>query len=174
MRRFWPLFVLLIGGLFWWGLQRPNKDELKSVFVGKPAPTFSLPVLSPFQKQWGQAFGVGTSQGKPILLNIWASWCIPCREEAQLLEAYWQKNRDKVLFLGVNVQDKQTDALSFIKEFSLTFPSVFDERGRIALDYGYYGVPETFVINREGKVLARHAGALSPEAIERYLKQVEQ
>lgn len=174
MRRFWPIFVLLIGGLFWWGLQRPNKDELKSVLIDKPAPTFTLPVLEPYQKDWGQEFGVSDTHDKPILLNIWASWCIPCRTEAQLLESYWQKHREKVLFLGVNVQDKKSEALAFIKEFNQTFPSVYDERGRIALDYGYYGVPETFVINKEGKVLVRHAGALSPQDIEKYLRQVEE
>lgn len=172
MRRFWPVLVLLLGALFYWGLQRPNKNELKSVLVGKPAPTFSLSVLDPYQKQWGQELGVSGKEGKPILLNIWASWCIPCRTEAQLLESYWQKNRDKVLFLGVNVQDKRSEALKFINEFGLSFPSVYDERGRIALDYGYYGVPETFVISKDGTVLARHAGSLTADALEGYLRQV--
>lgn len=174
MRRFWPVLVLIIGGLFWWGLQRPGKDDLPSVLVGKPAPNFTLPILSPYQARWGKELEFAKQEGKPVILNLWASWCIPCRTEAPLLERYHQQYGDRVLFLGVNVQDKESDALAFIQQYGLTFPSVFDPRGTVGVEYGMYGVPETFVINRAGQVLKRHAGELSQTSLEGYLELVMQ
>lgn len=169
----WLLLVVALGGVFVWGLRREDPNKLESALVGKPAPAFSLPVLQPYQARYGQEFGVKGGEGKPIILNIWASWCIPCRTEAPLLEQYAQRYGDKVLFLGINVQDQQPAALGFIEEFSLrSFPSVFDGRGRIGIDYGYYGVPETFVIDASGKVLLRHAGAVSEADLQGFLKQV--
>jgi len=170
--RFWPIWVLLLGGLFYWGLQRPNPDELKSVLVGRPAPTFSLPLLAPYRPTFGLEMGIGERLEKPVLLNIWASWCIPCRTEAPLLERFYRQHKDQILILGVNVQDREADALKFVQQYGLTFPSVFDGRGRIGIEYGYYGVPETFVISREGTVLARHAGELSEVQLRAYLEQV--
>ncbi len=172
MLRFWPIWVLLLGGLFYWGLQRPNPDELKSVLVGRPAPTFSLPLLAPYRPTFGLEMGIGERLEKPVLLNIWASWCIPCRTEAPLLERFYRQHKDQILILGVNVQDREADALKFVQQYGLTFPSVFDGRGRIGIEYGYYGVPETFVISREGTVLARHAGELSEAQLRAYLEQV--
>lgn len=174
MLRFWPIWVLLLGGLFYWGMQRPNPNELKSVLVGKPAPSFRLPLLEPYRAQYGPEMGIGEGLDKPVLLNIWASWCIPCRTEAPLLERFHQQYKDQVLILGVNVQDKEAEALKFVQQYGLTFPSVYDGRGRIGIEYGYYGVPETFVIDRNGTVLARHAGELSEAQLQGYLRQVLQ
>ncbi|GBD40411.1 Thiol:disulfide interchange protein CycY [bacterium HR38] len=107
------------------------------------------------------------------MLNFWASWCYPaCYEEAPVLEATWRRYRDQVLFVGINTQDKEGDALRFIEQFGLTFPQVFDPRGRVGVDYGMYGVPETFVIDREGRVVVRHAGAIDQATLEQYLKEV--
>lgn len=169
----WSLLVVVLGVVFIWGLRREDPDRLESALVGKPAPVFSLPVLEPNQARFGSEQGIKGNEGKPIILNIWASWCIPCRTEAPLLERYAQQYSGKVQFLGVNVQDQRRTANAFIQEFNLlTFPSVFDERGRIGIDYGYYGVPETFVIDASGKVLLRHAGAISEADLQAMLKQV--
>jgi cytochrome c biogenesis protein CcmG/thiol:disulfide interchange protein DsbE len=170
--RFWPIWVLLLGGLFYWGMQRPNPNELKSVLKGRPAPTFSLPLLEPCRAQYGTEMGVREGLNKPVVLNIWASWCLPCRTEAPLLERFHQQYKDQVLFLGVNVQDKESEALRFVQQYGLTFPSVYDERGRIGIEYGYYGVPETFIIDRNGIVLERHTGELSEAQLQQYLRQV--
>ncbi len=172
MIRFWPIWVLLLGGLFFWGMQRPNPNELTSVLVGKPAPSFSLPLLEPYRPAFGEEMGISPGLDKPVLLNIWASWCIPCRTEAPLLERYYQQYKDQVLFLGVNVQDREEEALRFVRQYGLSFPSVYDGRGRIGIEYGYYGVPETFVIDRSGIVRARHAGELNQAQLEAYLRQV--
>lgn len=172
MLRLWPIWVLLLGGLFYWGLQRPNKNELDSVLVGKPAPSFSLPLLEPYRKVYGPELGINERLGKPVLLNIWASWCVPCRTEAPLLERFYQRYKDQVLILGVNVQDSEAAALRFVQQYGLTFPSVYDARGRIGIEYGYYGVPETFVIDRNGIVRARHAGELNEAQLQAYIEQV--
>lgn len=174
MRWVWVLLVLL-GGLFWWGLQR-NPRELPSVLAQakRSAPDFTLPLLPPYRAEWGEGFRLYDHLGKkPILLNFWASWCYPaCYEEAPVLEAFWRSNKDRVLLVGINTQDKEADALKFIAQFGLTFPQVFDPRGRVGVDYGMYGVPETFLIDQKGRVLKRHAGAVDEKALLALLKEV--
>ena len=170
----WLLVVLALGGLFWWGMQR-NPEELPSGLAKerRPAPDFTLPLLPPYRAEWGEAFRLADHLGKrPIVLNFWASWCYPaCYEEAPILEASRRRHREEVLFVGVNTQDKQEEALRFIAQFGLTFPQVYDPRGRVGVDYGMYGVPETFFIDREGRVLARHAGAIDEATLARYLEE---
>lgn len=173
MRRFWPLLVLALGGLFWWGLQRPDPNALPSVLVGKAAPDFSLPLLEPYRAGWGERLKLSEQVGsRPILVNFWASWCLPCRDEAPLLERYWRQYRDRLLIVGINVQDSEAKALEFIREYGLSFPSVFDPKGTLAVDYGTYGVPETFLIDAQGKVLLRHAGPVSEAALRDMLRKV--
>jgi cytochrome c biogenesis protein CcmG/thiol:disulfide interchange protein DsbE len=176
MRRIWPfVIVLAVAALFLWGLRRPNPNELPSVLINKPAPNFVLPTLETYRDEWGQQVELSQHIGKPIVLNLWASWCVPCRTEAPLLESYWRQYKGRVLFLGVNVQDTNKQAaLNFVRDYGLTFPSGFDAAGRVWIDYGGYGVPETFVIDRAGKVLVRHAGPVSEGDVERYLKMVGQ
>ena len=169
----WLLVVLALGGLFYWGMQR-NPKELPSVLAKerRPAPDFTLPVLPPYREDWGETLRLSDHLGKkPVVLNFWASWCLPCYEEAPVLEATWRRYRDRVLFLGINTQDKEEEALRFIAQFGLTFPQVYDPRGRVGVDYGMYGVPETFFIDREGRVLARHAGAIDEATLARYLEE---
>ncbi|GAA6755818.1 redoxin domain-containing protein [Thermus thalpophilus] len=170
----WILLVVALGGLFFWGMQRNPKD-LPSVLAKerRPAPDFALPVLPPYRAEWGETFRLSDHLGKrPIILNFWASWCYPaCYEEAPVLEAAWRTYKERVLFLGVNTQDKEPEALKFIAQFGLTFPQLFDPRGRVGVDYGMYGVPETFFIDGKGRVLARHAGAIDQATLEKYLKE---
>lgn len=174
MFRFWPLWVLLLGGLLIWGMQRPDPKLLDSVLVGRQAPTFSLPVMEPFRAEFGPELGVHENLDKPVVLNIWASWCLPCRVEAPILERFHRLYGDRVLILGVNVQDTSANALAFVREFSLTFPSVYDKRGRIGIEYGFHGVPETFIIDRNGTILVRHAGEISAEQLQGYIRRVLQ
>ena len=172
--RKWIYFaiVLVLGGLFWWGMQR-DPGELKSVLVGKPAPDFELPLLPPYREGWGERFRLSEHRGKPVVLNFWASWCYPaCYEEAPVLEAGWRKYRDRVLFFGVNTQDKEAAALEFVRRFRLTFPQGYDPRGKVGIDYGMYGVPETYFIDAEGRVRYRHAGAIEAPDLEKRIAEV--
>ncbi|MBI4525934.1 MAG: TlpA family protein disulfide reductase, partial [Deltaproteobacteria bacterium] len=110
-------------------------------------------------------------RGKVVFLNFWASWCPPCRAEAKTLESAWKKYKDRgVVFLGVNIQDKEDDARAFIKEFEITYKNGQDT-GRTAVDYGVWGIPETFFIDRQGRITYKHVGGLGLPTITAKLDQ---
>ncbi|MGH7425292.1 MAG: TlpA family protein disulfide reductase, partial [Candidatus Methylomirabilales bacterium] len=120
-------------------------------------PEFVLPILG----------GEGTLaskqlEGKPIVVNFWASWCVPCREEAPLLERAWRSYRGQgIKFLGVNTQDAEEDALDFVREFEITYPNVRDVNQELGGQMGVLGLPETFFIDHR----YRFAGASAGEQI---------
>lgn len=162
--------LVLVAGLFLFGLRR-DPSLLPSVLAEKrkPAPDFTLPILPPTAKLGEKRSGFpGSSAGLSSLTSGPAG--APCRREAPMLEAYWRRYQDQVLFIGVNFQDTEEAALAFIREFGLSFPSVADPRGRVGIDYGVYGLPETFFIDPEGRVQARHVGELKPKDLEGYLR----
>jgi cytochrome c biogenesis protein CcmG/thiol:disulfide interchange protein DsbE len=134
-----------------------------------PAPDFELPVLV-------AGGGVGprdarveleSLRGRPVVLNFWASWCDPCAEEAPLLETLWRRYRARgVLMLGLNTQDLADDALGFVREYATTYPTVRDGGDRVRNRYGLTGLPETFVIDAQGRVALHIAGAVTrPEQL---------
>lgn len=126
---------------------------------GKTAPAFELPLLD------GEGLLSNDDlQGKPVVLNFWASWCIPCKEEAPLLEQAWRDYRDdEVVFVGVNIKDSVTDARNFVEEFDITYPIVRDESEVFARKLGVYGIPETFFIDYEWRFMASVAGGQQGE-----------
>ncbi|MBF6593753.1 MAG: TlpA family protein disulfide reductase [Thermaceae bacterium] len=168
------LLILLIGGVFWWGMRRDATVLPSQLALGqKPAPDFTAPTLRPYRAQWGNYLTLSKLVGKqPIVLNFWASWCPPCRREAPLLSRYGERYKGRVLFLGLNFRDGEEAALAFIREFDLTFPSGTDPEGRIGIDYGVYGLPETFFISKAGKVLARQVGEVNEKQLQDYLEQL--
>ena len=124
-------------------------------FIAKPAPPFTLTLFD------GSTLRLEDLRGKVVFLNFWASWCPPCRAEARALEAAWQKYKSQeVVFLGVNIQDREPDARAFLQEFGITYPNGIDRGSRLAIDYGVWGLPETFFIDRDGRVTYKHVGAL--------------
>ena len=129
------------------GLLRPPRNT--------PAREFALPGPG------GSTVRFGTFKGKVVFLNFWASWCPPCRAEARDLEAAWRRYKDqKVVFLGVDIQDREEDAREFLKEFGVTYPNGRDANGRIAIAYGVWGIPETFLIDGSGRITYKHVGAI--------------
>ena len=111
---------------------------------GSPAPDFQLPVLG------GGTLSGHELKGAPVVINFWASWCVPCRQEAPALEATYEQYKARgVRFLGVDYEDLEGDAQSFTKEFKITCPSVRDIGGSLATTFGVRGVPETFFIDRQ-------------------------
>ena len=103
-------------------------------------------------------------RGKAVVLNVWASWCIPCKEEAPYLEDVWHSNRGRgLVVVGLDAKDFRADARRFAERYELTFPLVYDGPGNELDGYGITGFPETFVIDREGRVVAAFAGAVSGE-----------
>ena len=114
--------------------------------VGKDAPDFELPLLNVSK----ETLSSEDLKGQPVVVNFWASWCIPCREEAPLLERTWREYKDEgVIFLGVNIKDADTDAKAFIEEFDITYPNVRDLDEELTRRFGVTGLPETFFVDDE-------------------------
>jgi cytochrome c biogenesis protein CcmG/thiol:disulfide interchange protein DsbE len=165
MKRFlWPLaiFLLLVGFLAA-GL-RLDPREVPSPLVGKPAPAFELPIL----QQPDKRFAPADMRGKVWLLNVWASWCESCRDEHPLLVALSKQNLLPIL--GLNYKDRGEDAQRWLKQFGDPYQfSAVDADGRIGIDYGVYGVPETYLIDAEGVIRFKQIGAITPAVLEQKL-----
>jgi cytochrome c biogenesis protein CcmG/thiol:disulfide interchange protein DsbE len=154
-----PVLVLLAYGF------RTDPREIPSPLLGRPAAAFSLTTFA------GSPLSLESLRGKVVVLNFWASWCVPaCYEEAPALERTWRAYKDNgVMVVGVDVQDKEAAAREFLARFEHSFPNAPDPRGRVSVDYGVYGVPETFFIDRKGRVRFKHVGALTDEDARRHL-----
>lgn len=157
-----PVLVLLAYGF------RLNPRDIPSPLVDRPAPGFAL---TTFQ---GQPLTLAAHRGQVVVLNFWASWCFPaCYEEAPVLEEGWRRWRERgVVVIGVDIQDTDDRARKFIADFGLTFPNARDTTGRVAIDYGVYGVPETFFIDRQGRIRAKHVGAVTAEVFRRQVESL--
>ena len=141
-----------------------NPREVPSPYIGKPAPAFSLPQLHQPQKRLAAA----DMRGQVWLLNVWASWCVACRVEHPLLVELSRQN--KVPIYGLNYKDDPRNALEWLRQFGDPYTaSISDRDGRVGIDYGVYGVPETFVIDKAGIVRHKHIGPVTPEVWERDL-----
>ncbi len=167
-------FALLVYGLL---AKAPNTGIDESLARSKPAagPGFELPVLQP--GALGDTLGgrlrpaladgrlaLGELRGTPVVLNFWASWCVPCREEAPLLEQSWRDARERrVLFVGLNMQDLTEDARDFMREFGVSYLNVRDQSNPVARRWGVSGLPETFFITGRGNVVSHVIGVISEE-----------
>jgi cytochrome c biogenesis protein CcmG/thiol:disulfide interchange protein DsbE len=143
-------------GLLWVGLSRSGSS---GATAGSPAPEFDLPKLD------GQgSVSSDDLKGSPVVINFWASWCIPCREEAPLLERTWRQYEEHgVVVLGVNIKDGKTDAKKFLDEFDITYPVVRDVNQELARALGVRGIPETFFIDDRWRFLRTVSGARQGE-----------
>ncbi len=155
-----PLAIFLgLGVLFWAGLGNDPR-HVPSPLIDKPAPQFSLPVLGNRE----QTLSRDDLLGKPYLLNVWASWCYACRVEHQVVTRFAQA--EIVPVYGLNYKDQWDDAQRWLRQFGDPYAaSAFDESGRVSIDFGVYGAPETFLIDAQGVIRFKHIGPLSPEVI---------
>jgi cytochrome c biogenesis protein CcmG/thiol:disulfide interchange protein DsbE len=153
------IFATLLGFL-WAGLLR-NPSEVPSPLIGKAAPDFALPQLH----EPGATFSNKEMAGKVWMLNVWASWCVSCRAEHPLLVQLARQNI--VPIYGLNYKDRREDALDWLRSFGDPYTaSVQDADGRVGMDYGVYGVPETYVIDREGVIRYKQIGPITPEVLQ--------
>lgn len=145
---------------------RANPRAVPSPLVGRAAPEFTLPRL-----EGHGDVRLADLRGRVVVVNFWASWCVPCREEAPELEALWQRYRERgLVMLGVNIQDRRSAALGFVAETRPTYPNVVDATGATSIAYGIYGVPETFVIDGDGQIRGKQVGAVAAEMLAAQLR----
>ena len=124
--------------------------------AGDAAPPFRAELLA-----GGEELALGDLQGKPVVINFWASWCGPCKDEAPMLKEAQEKYGDEVAFVGVNIKDAKTDALSFVRDWDLgALQHIRDESGEIYDTYGLTGQPETFFIDGDGEIVEHVTGPL--------------
>ena len=169
--KFWSLWGIILGliTLLAFGFTTDPKN-VPSPLIGRPAPNFQVNKLN-----GGQKFSLSEFKGIPVVLNFWASWCAECRTEAIILEDFFQKhglNKKKLMIIGIAIQDTTKKASAFVKYFGKTYPvGLDDDAGNIALDYGIYGVPETFFIDPDGKIFHKTIGMVTTELMEQKFKQ---
>jgi len=148
------LIIVPILALLAYGFTRDSR-YITSPLIAKPAAPFTLTMFD------SKKVTLEDLRGKAVFLNFWASWCPPCREEAKDLEAAWQKIKDKnMVFVGVALQDTDENSREFLKEFNVTYPNGKDESGKIAVDYGTWGIPESFFIDPRGRITYKHVGGI--------------
>jgi cytochrome c biogenesis protein CcmG, thiol:disulfide interchange protein DsbE len=155
------LAFILVGFLFWRGLSG-DPGTLPSVLLNKPVPAFALAAIPELGVPGLQ--GADLKSGKVTLVNIWASWCAPCRAEHPVLMEL--SKRGDITLVGINNKDKPDNALRFLETLGQPFAAVgADTTGRTTIDWGGYGVPETFIIDGKGNIRHKHVGPLVNAAV---------
>ena len=157
------ILIFSLIGFLSWGMS----SNLKGRLLEGPAPDFSLTSFE------GETIQLSDYRGQVVVLNFWASWCPPCREEAPYLEETWRKYQDKgVVFIGVDYVDVEPEALAYIEEFNITYINGPDLRTAISQAYNIQGVPETFFIAKNGEIGHVHVGPLIPSDLEREIDKL--
>lgn len=161
--RFLPaLGFIAIAAAFWFGLTRKDAGELPSTLIDKPAPATDLPALLPGKPGLEAA---ALKDGGVKLVNVWASWCGPCRVEHPFLMRLASSGVD---IRGLNYKDAPDQAKAFLAGLGDPYAAIgADENGRAGIEWGVYGVPETFVINGEGRIIYKHVGPIQNDDLEK-------
>lgn len=156
-----PLAIFVVLAIFLGRGLSLDPREVPSPLIDKPAPTFSLARLD----QPAQMLGTEQLRGQVWVLNVWASWCVACRDEHPVLVEFSKSG--VVPIYGLNYKDKREPALNWLQQFGNPYTaSIFDENGRVGIDFGVYGVPETFVIDKQGVIRYKKTGPVTPETIQ--------
>ncbi len=157
------LLVVALVALLAWGIVEGNSGPRDN----GPAPDFTLQTFD------GQTITLSQFKGKIVLINFWASWCIPCRQEANYLESTWRKYKDQgVVFIGVNWVDTNKEALAFLDEFDITYYNGVDLGTKIAQAYRIQGIPETFFVDRAGELRGVHIGPFPPPLLDEKIEEL--
>ena len=162
-----PLMVFLaLAALFWLRLGDGDPSRIPSALIGHPAPQTSLPPLHGLLSDGAQVPGLDPAkfEGKVSVVNVWASWCAPCHDEAPLLTELAKDNR--LQLIGINYKDAPDNARRFLSRYGNPFASVgVDGNGRAAIEWGVYGVPETFIVGRNGEIAYKLVGPITQDNI---------
>ena len=141
-----------------------DPHALASPMIGRTAPMFSLPPV-----EGGAPISLATLRGKPVVINFWATWCVPCYEEHGVLTAAAREYGDAVQFVGVIYEDDADRVQDFLARQGRAYPSLMDESGKAAMSYGVYGVPETFFVDAQGRISSKYTGPVTPDVIAEHL-----
>jgi cytochrome c biogenesis protein CcmG/thiol:disulfide interchange protein DsbE len=167
-----PLVAFLaLAAIFWFRLGDGDPSRIPSALIGRPVPQAALRPLQGLVRDGVQVPGLDPAafKGKVSIVNVWASWCVPCHDEAALLTDLSKDTRLQVV--GINYKDAPEDALRFLRRYGNPFRSLgVDGNGRAAIEWGVYGVPETFVVGRDGRIVYKLVGPVTPENIGGALK----
>jgi len=172
LRRFGLALPLLIfavlAGLFWYALHAGDPSLLPSPLIGKPVPEFTLPPIEGLSADDAAVPGFAAgdlAQGEPTIVNVFASWCVECQVEHPLLLALGKQ--PGIRLYGIDYKDDQASARRFLGRYGNPYAKVgADASGRVAIDFGVYGVPETYVIDKAGTIRYKQIGPVTPEALE--------
>ncbi len=175
-RRPWLMALPLVAfvalaALFWLRLGDDDPSRIPSALIGHPAPQTKLPALEGLVSNGTQVPGLDPAsfKGKISVVNVWASWCVPCHDEAPLLTDLAKDAR--VQMIGINYKDAPDNARRFLGRYGNPFASVgVDANGRAAIEWGVYGVPETFIVGRDGRIVYKLVGPVTPANIDGVLK----
>ncbi len=161
----------VLAAIFWFRLGNSDPSRIPSALIGHPAPQTALPSLPGLADGGAPVPGLDPAmfKGKVSIVNVWASWCVPCHDEAPLLI---QLGRDKRLqIVGINYKDAPDNARRFLGRYGNPYGIVgVDGNGRASIEWGVYGVPETFIVGREATIVYKMVGPVTPENIDRVLK----
>ena len=167
-----PLIAFLaLAALFLYRLGAGDPSRLPSALIGRPVPPTDLPPVPGLVRDNAPVPGLanGDFAGAVTLVNVWASWCVPCHDEAPLLMKMAEDKRLRIV--GINYKDQPENARRFIGRYGNPFAAVgADPNGRASIDWGVYGVPETFVVGRDGRIAHKLVGPITPDNLERTLK----
>jgi cytochrome c biogenesis protein CcmG, thiol:disulfide interchange protein DsbE len=173
------VIVLVLGALFTFGLFRTDKNrDIPSARLNQPAREFDLPVFERYQGEYGPTFKLADYIGqKPIVINFWASWCGPCRDEMPMLQEVSKRYKDKILFVGIQESDTKDAGNDFLNQFNVLYPNLMDNLGgksQVGIDYALFGLPETFFVRMDGTLLYKQPGPLTANVLEEKIGELLQ
>ena len=156
--------------LLWFGLAQRDRGTVGIASVPfRTAPDFTLGLFDGASLRLQDELAAG----RPVVVNFWASWCVPCRDEALVLESGWRRERGQVAFVGVDVQDIETDARAFLARYGTTYPNGAGGAGAISVAYGMRGVPETYFIAPDGTIVRKWNGPLTAAGLDQFLAELK-
>jgi cytochrome c biogenesis protein CcmG, thiol:disulfide interchange protein DsbE len=167
-----PLFAFtVLAAIFWFRLGNGDPSRIPSALIGHPAPQTALPALDGLVNNGAQIPGLDPSvfKGRVSVVNVWASWCVPCHDEAPLLTELGKD--DRLQIVGINYKDSPDNARRFLGRYGNPFGIVgVDGNGRASIEWGVYGVPETFIVGRQGTIVYKMVGPVTPDNINTVLR----
>jgi cytochrome c biogenesis protein CcmG/thiol:disulfide interchange protein DsbE len=165
------LLFLLLAGLFFYRLSGGDPSRVPSALIGREAPPTNLPALEGLAQNGTPVPGLGSEalKGKVSVVNVWASWCVPCHDEVPYLAKLGEDKR--IQLVGINYKDQPDNARRFLNRYGNPFAAVgVDAAGRTSIDWGVYGVPETFVVGRDGRIAYKLIGPITADNLARVLE----